>query len=92
MIPLKLITMLAEALPRCSIVLSASSLLIVDRNGEIMGDLKKNAVCVTIYKNYTYSMKVIRRLKRTSIPVEVLNIPKMEHAANILYNPPTQIL
>ena len=86
MLNLKVFTLLAEALPRCSVMVSAGELMITDRNGEIVGAVNFKAKCFTVYREYTHALNVVRRLKRAAIPVELRKQPVMEQAMKILYD------
>ena len=86
MLNLKVFAMIAQALPRCSVIVSAGDLLIIDRNAEILGAINFKAKCITVYRDYTHARKVVRRLKKISIPVELRAQPTMEQAAQILYD------
>ena len=86
MLNLKVFALISKALPRCSVMVSAGDLLITDRNGEVVGAINFESRCITVYRQYTHAMKVTRRLKRASIPVELREQPVMEQAMKIIYD------
>ena len=89
MLNLKLFSLLSKALPRCSVIVSAGDLLIIDRNSEIIGEVNFESRCITVYREYTHAMRVVRRLKRASIPVELKEQPTMIQMTKILYDSPS---
>lgn len=86
MLSLKMFALISQALPRCSVMVSAGDLLITDRNGEVVGAVNFESKSITVYREYTHAMKVTRRLKLASIPVELREQPAMEQAMKILYD------
>jgi hypothetical protein len=88
MIKLNVFARLSKVLPRCSVLVSAGDLMIIDRNNEIIGQINGKAKCITVYRDYPYAKQVTSRLKRTSLTVELIDQPMMEQAAKILYDYP----
>jgi hypothetical protein len=88
MLRLKVFSRLYDALPQCSVVVSGGDLMIVDRNSETVGQINVKEKCITVYRGYPYAKQVTRRLKRTSLTVELIYQPMMEQAAKILYDYP----
>jgi len=91
MINMKVFALIAEALPRCNLMVSAGDLLIIDLNAEIIGEINFKAKCITVYREYTHAMKVVRRLRRASIPVELRELSEMEQITKILYDTPSRL-
>ena len=53
---------IAENLGKCTMQLSGSAILIIDENGERVGDVIPYTNTITLYSNYTHAAEIEKRL------------------------------
>lgn len=85
MISNRTLSHITQVLPNCSVCSSAGEIIVIDSNSEVLGKLDFERAGITVYKGYTYNKKLVRRLEKASIPVEVKEAD-MQEAMKILYD------
>lgn len=86
MIALRFFSKLYKALPRCRVVTGTGEMVLVDRNGEVIGCIDEKEHCVKIDPGYEYAGIVHKRLQRAGVPARMATHTSMEQSMKILYD------
>lgn len=86
MISMAQINTISSVLSQCDLTQSGDDVLILDRNGEIIGRIDVENALVAVFDTYSYRSKLVRRLRK--IGIQVLIEDAKAGALKVLYDTP----